>query len=222
MGRAIVVRDPVSGELPSDFDLLDAWAAGDSAAGDALTRRHYDRVFRFFEVKASHMADDLTQRTFLACVEALPSFRREAGFKAFLFGIARNMLLRDQRRDGRAERAQSFSDFAANEPWTSVSRLVVRGEEHRLLLCALAGLDDDFALPLQLHYFENLRVAEIGAAMGIPTSTVTSRLMRGRQLLRAGIQRLEGQAEVSRSLLGDLDRWARALVPATDAATSGP
>ena len=37
--------------MSADIELLDAWCAGDNAAGDALIRRHFEAVCRFFRSK---------------------------------------------------------------------------------------------------------------------------------------------------------------------------
>ena len=55
--------------MPSDIELLAAWRAGDAAAGHALMARHYPSVLRFFELSATWVAEDLTQKTFLAMLE---------------------------------------------------------------------------------------------------------------------------------------------------------
>ena len=60
-----------------DLEALEAWQRGDRDAGERLMRRHYTSVLRFFELKATAAADDLTQRTFLACMEGRDRFRGE-------------------------------------------------------------------------------------------------------------------------------------------------
>ena len=50
--------------------LLYAWRGGDRTAGDRLMRLHYAPIRRFFQLRAADVADDLTQRTFLASTEA--------------------------------------------------------------------------------------------------------------------------------------------------------
>ncbi|MCA9706795.1 MAG: RNA polymerase subunit sigma-70, partial [Myxococcales bacterium] len=135
---------------PDDHALLHAWQQGDAAAGERLMRRHYDAIHRFFEVKASFLADDLTQRTFLACMEAAASYRGESSVRAFLFGIARKQYLGYQRKDGRLESAMQFRDFGGRRTFTSVSTLVSRREEQHLLLRALVDLPAEQLMPLQL------------------------------------------------------------------------
>jgi len=58
----------------SDFELLDRWRAGDKPAGQALLARHFDSLCGFFASKTDRDADDLVQRTLLACVKAKQQF----------------------------------------------------------------------------------------------------------------------------------------------------
>ena len=80
--------------MSDDLDLLEAWRAGDKEAAGTLLRRHFSRVFQFFRSKLDDHVDDLTQRTFMACVEARERLRPEVSFRAYLLGIARKQLLR--------------------------------------------------------------------------------------------------------------------------------
>ncbi len=75
----------------TDEELLHAWRCGDKAAGDKLVDRHYESVDRFFRNKVNeHDLGDLTQRTFLACLEHPDRYegRHGATFKTYLLGIA--------------------------------------------------------------------------------------------------------------------------------------
>ena len=206
------------GEAPHDDDAVDlqllrAWQTGDGDAGEELMRRNYDRVRRFFEVKASFVAEDLTQRTFLACVERAAEIRADSSFRAYLFGIARKQYLMHQRGDGRREAAMAFSDFGGQRTKTSLSVVVARREEQQLLLRAMVELPADLLMTLQLHYWEGMKAREIGDAMALPTSTVTSQLARARKVLREQIQQAPGSPAVHAALLADLDGWTRSLAP---------
>ena len=48
---------------------------------------------------------------------------------------------------------------------------------------ALASLDEKYRLVLMLYYVEGFKTGEIGEILGMPESTVRSRLARGRQQL---------------------------------------
>jgi RNA polymerase sigma-70 factor (ECF subfamily) len=57
----------------------------------------------------------------------------------------------------------------------------------------------------------------MAAVLDIPPGTVKSRLFRGRELLKAQIVSLEGDAALHDSTIGDLDRWAKSMRRVLDA-----
>lgn len=194
--------------MDSDEALLASWRGGDTRAGRALFARHVDRISRFFFSKVQAGVDDLVQRTFLALLERseLPA---GVPVRAYLFGIARNLLLRrfrDEYRDGRHfdELSTSVADLA-----TTPSVLVDRRQHLQVLYAALQGLPLDLQITLELYYWEELPANEIGSILGVPEGTVRSRLRRARQLLGEGLRAL-GPA-IAESTLADLERWAREL-----------
>ena len=52
------------------------------------------------------------------------------------------------------------------------------------LFLAVMGLERKYRLPLLLHYFFGYAVREIGALLGLPENTVSTRLHRARAKLR--------------------------------------
>lgn len=194
---------------PEDFELLQRWRAGDPSAGDALVRRHYGAVLRFFEVR-TRLAEDLTQRTFLACVEGRERFRGDASFRAYLFGIARHQLFRHLEDERRVDRLASL-DEPEPQPGTSLSVLVARREEHQLLLTALSGLPEEVQTVIVLHYWDGLMAREIAEVLEVPTSTITTRLSRAREALGDRIRRVARRGRAFDAVLSDLDGWVRSL-----------
>ena len=201
------------GDDAADFALLEAWRGGDRGAGERLTRRHYDRVLRFFELKAGFEAEDLTQRTFLACVQsARTAFRGTGSFRAFLFGIARRQHQDHCRRAGRREAAFGKLEGDDGRRRTSLSARFARHQEYMLLLQAMAALPDELGTVVQLYYWEGMRTAEIAAVVAAPPSTVTTRLARARQLLRESIEQLgRMRPQVRDRLLDNLEGWSTSM-----------
>lgn len=194
----------------SDLELLDAWCAGEQAAGEALVRRHYARVYRFFDIKAPHLAEDLTQRTFLGCIEHRERWRRDSTFRAYLFGIARNQLLRYLERPERHDPLLNFEDTKA--ALASPSSVVARRDEQRMLLLALDALPIDLQLAMQLFYWEALSTGEIADVLGIQVSAVTSRLSRARQRIREHVLKMNRPGIGRDALVADIDTWTRSLL----------
>lgn len=168
----------------SDVDLLRAWQSGDQTAGGELLRRHLRAVHQFFAGKVDVVAvDDLAQRTFEAVARLRDDVRLDAGFRAFLFGVARLELLRHldewRRRGSRFDPLETSLEALGSGPVSAVVEIEVRER----IAAALRRLPIDFQLALELHYWDDLPLAEIAAALEIPVGTVKSRLSRGRAML---------------------------------------
>jgi RNA polymerase sigma factor (sigma-70 family) len=192
-----------------DYELLTAWRAGDHAAGDQLVRRYYGSIMRFFELR-TRAAEDLTQRTLLACVEGRERFRGDSTFRAYLFGIARRQLSRHIEHSARDEELSRFEPMGTGAG-TSVSMLVARAQEHQLLLQAMQGLAEEAQTVVALYYWEGLQAKEIADVLEVPTSTVTTRLARAREQLRRRVERLGRFGRAGHAVLADLEGWVRSL-----------
>lgn len=174
--------------MRSDLELLDAWRAGDTRAGDELVSRHWTSVSRFFRAKVGDDGADLISQTFLACVEGKDRIEGD-NVKAYLFAVARRRLADHFRRRARAPAIDfglsSLADLAAG-PATELGRRQ-RGE---LLRDGLARIPLDDQIALELAYFESLTTRELAAVLEVPENTVRSRLSRARDKLRAALAEL--------------------------------
>lgn len=197
--------------VATDFELLDAWRAGDRAAGSALFDRYFDSLFRFFRNKVTDGADDLVQQTFLACVQSRDGFRGDASFRTYLFTAARSKLydyLDHRRKEGAAV---DYGVTSCADLGISPSSIVARSEQQRLLLLALRELPIDLQIALELYYFEQIRGPELAHVLGVPEGTVRSRLRRGIEILRGRLEELLRTPGPAESTHTDLDAWAAAL-----------
>ncbi len=185
------------GEL-TDAALLEQWRGGDREAAETLMRRHYASVLRYFELNASWAADDLAQRTFVACVERADRVRETSAFRAYLMGIARRQLAMHQRELSKVAPLDAFEEVPQNA--TKLSTIVARSHEQLLALRALASLPRRPQLLLVLHYWEAVRTPELATFFAVPTSTIRSRLARARDLLR---RRMEAMARGPRLPVDD-------------------
>ncbi len=201
----------VTNPAPSDYELLAAWRGGDDEAGNLLVQRHVATLYRFFANKVNEGMEDLAQRTLLACVEARDRVDQDRSFRAYLLGIARNLLLRHYRhamRDARAERLQKAS---VEEIVGSPSRDLAVKQERKLLLRALRQLPVDAQVVLELYYWEAMTIAEIAVVLQSPEGTIKSRLSRGKAVLREKIGAMAADAVVRETTLTQLEDWARSL-----------
>lgn len=198
----------------SDTALIEAWRAGDRAAGKRLFERHYAGVARFFRNKVGDAGPDLIQRTFLACVEGRDRLRDDSSFRSYLFSIAYKILCkhyRELRRDH--DRVVDEVDFemVSARGLSSPASAVAARQEQRLLLEGLRRLPVDYQVVLELHYWEGFSAAELADALAIPVGTAKTRLRRGRELLEQRLHELGPSTLLLQSTLANLDLWATQL-----------
>lgn len=196
--------------MKSDFELLDAWRGGDRMAGNALFDRYFDALFRFFRNKVTDGADDLVQQTFLACVESRDRFRGDSSFRTYLFAVARSKLYDHLGRQHRAG-VIDYGVTSCADLGMSPSGMLAEDEQQRLLLVALRSLPVDLQVALELFYFERIHGPELAEVLGVPEGTVRSRLRRGRELLRAQLEKLLHTPLAAEQTMTDLESWAATL-----------
>ncbi len=198
-----------------DPELLAAWGGGDLGAGEALFERHFEPVARFFRNKlggVSEGADDLIQQTFLGAVEGRARFRGESSFRTYLFGVARNVLLkhyRQRHQDG--ARHVDFQLTALHDLDPSPSAVLARDHEHRLLLHGLRRIPLESQIALELHYWEGFTAREVGDALELPLGTAKTWIRRAKQQLCEQIALLSSGAMTADETEAGLETWARAL-----------
>lgn len=192
-----------AGDERGDRELLDAWAAGDDAAGNALVARHFSTVYRFFRTKVPDAADDLAQSTFLGCIEGRERFEGRSSFKTYLLGIARYQLLHHFRKRGREDLVelghQSVMDLAK-----SPSRIVADSEQQEILIGALQQIPLDYQMALELYYWEDLTQREVAEVLGVKEGTAKSRLSEGRALLREQLAKMPVSVQLRDSAMAVL------------------
>lgn len=153
------------------------------------------------------------QRTLLATVEGRG--RIASSFRGYLFGIARNQLLKylDERRRSPDDASLYFSPGTRPASIVSPSGAVAMRQEHWLLLQAIERLDDEQQIALALYYVQGLSTGEIGEACRVSPSTVSSRLHRARAALREALAQGRAPRSVREAVSTDLEAWVKSLGP---------
>jgi RNA polymerase sigma factor (sigma-70 family) len=176
---------------PSDNELLAAWREGDKQAGNALLSRHFGSLLRFFERKVGADADELIQRTLLACVESHHRLRGEASFRTYMFTVARHELYRFLRTRSAREAALDFGVSSLVDLKNSPSTQLAGREQLAALEDALQRLSLDDQILLELFYSEEFDSRALGEVFGIEPSSVRARLHRARTELEALLRTLD-------------------------------
>ncbi len=171
-----------------------ARAAGSSAAGDVelarrsvgdpdafteLYHRYLKGIYRYHLARTGHVqeAEDLTAQTFLTALESIHTFRGQAGFASWLFGIASHKLA-DHFRRSRVE-----LPLEAAEQLHSTAPLPEEAAQHHLDLARVAQvlclISPERAEALVLCLFGGLSLSEAAQAVGKSEAAVKMLVHRG-------------------------------------------
>jgi RNA polymerase sigma factor (sigma-70 family) len=149
---------------------------------EELFERQFDSVYGYLARRVGpELGRDLASETFTRAFAARKRYDPARGeARAWLFGIANNLLRRHYRDEERRLRAFARVDVAtdaASPELTLADALATLAQEERDVLLLFAWAD--------------LRYAEIATALGVPIGTVRSRLHRARAHVRAALEREE-------------------------------
>jgi RNA polymerase sigma-70 factor (ECF subfamily) len=141
-------------------------------------------------------ARDAAQETFLKIYRGLNSFRGESGLKTWIYRIAINQAMNQQRWWKRRRRDETMSlELSRNDSEitlghslegtnASPEELAIESERERRLMRALAEIKTEYRVALMLREIEELSYEEIAETLEISIGTVKSRIARGREELR--------------------------------------
>jgi RNA polymerase sigma-70 factor (ECF subfamily) len=172
----------------SDGELLERAAAGDEEAFTSLYRRRQGMVYRFALQMSGRrsVAEEVTQEVFLAVIRDAGRFDPARGSAlSYLYGIARNQVLRRLERDRPyvAIPEEPESDAAQ---WTAPEDTLgelTRSETIESIRRAVLALPSSFREVVVLCDLHEMSYAETAAALGCAVGTVRSRLHRARAML---------------------------------------
>ncbi len=174
----------------SDHQLFERLRAGQEQAFVALYHRRQPALYRFaLQMSGSApVAEDITQEVFLALLRDECGYDPDRGsLIAYLFGIARKLLLRqfERRRSDVPVDAAGKEDWRFAEPVDASDPLADLAGRERVeaLRRAVSSLPHRYREVVVLCDLEEVDYAEAAAALGCPIGTVRSRLHRARLLL---------------------------------------
>lgn len=163
------------------------------SSGEAFAvvyEEHFDDVYGYLCRRVGRDAgEDLTAQTFALALRDLESYEAARGsLRAWLFGVAANVLRAHRRSEERRLRALARTgvDPLLSEPDALDERLDAE-RTTRSLAGVLAALPAGDREVLLLHAWAGLTSDEIGFALGIPPGTARSRLNRTRRRLQSAL-----------------------------------
>jgi RNA polymerase sigma-70 factor (ECF subfamily) len=174
---------PAASDQPTDLDLMNLLAKGDSFAMRELMRRHQQWVGRiaFRMTSNASSAEDLVQETFLRLFRNASRYKPQASLKTYLRRIVVNLAI-DLRRS--AKPVVNPADDSPEPVAPPHPDPLVAQERKDRVQKAVQMLPARQRAALTLHRFENLSYREIAETLEISESAVESLLMRAYSALR--------------------------------------
>ncbi|NPA27398.1 MAG: sigma-70 family RNA polymerase sigma factor [Chloroflexi bacterium] len=177
----------------SDAELLERARQGDQDAFRVLYQRYARRVYGFLRAYTGdpELADELVNDVFLRVWKALPKYREQQQFLAWLFRIARNAAVDKFRRQKRRawlglDALLPGEDVDTTTPHPETAALTQ--EEYQRLDEALQQLPETYRTVLVLRFLEGLTTAEIAQVLGRSENAVRVLQHRALKALRTKLQ----------------------------------
>ena len=153
--------------------------------------RLYATAFRLCQHEKD--AEDLVSRTLTRVLEQIGSFRGESAFFTWMCSILANFYRMDMRRKA-ANAIVLNENLPENpDPRPNPSESLACADEAAVIRAAVDALAADLRAAIVLHYFDEMSVPEIAAALSVPEGTVYWRLHEGRRKIREMVAKVFGR-----------------------------
>lgn len=180
---------------PEDAALIERILAGDAGAFDRLYDRYFPRVYRFVDKRLRNRADteETVQEVFANLFWSLESYRGEAAFSAWVFGLTRRILASRFKR----KRADTVPLLEADDETVPTAPGIVASTPDpleayecserlsRLGTAAREDLSGEQWRLFRLHHLQNRSIQEIARTVAKSEDAVKSHLYRARKALLA-------------------------------------
>jgi RNA polymerase sigma-70 factor (ECF subfamily) len=175
----------------SDKALIKRILAGNHEACVELIRQYHAPIYRLLVhlCRDAHLAEDLSQETFLAAWAKIGSFNATSSLNTWLHTIAYRKFIDAHRRHERTVTTQSDPSIdraPADSPGPYESALA--SDQKRRLYRALDCLKPAERDVVVLHYLQGLTYEDMAAMLGQPTGTVKWRTREALEHLRNALE----------------------------------
>ncbi len=175
--------------MMSDATLIQAHHAGDPCAISTLMERYQNPLMGMLVNRVGPDAEDLFQETWVRVSKNIRDYDEQGSFKAWLFQIARRLVIDHYRR--KRARIQTISSQDDSLP-RSISNLhpeqnLMAAEVHAVFLDALSQLDEPTAEVVRMRLEDHIPFKSIAAHQGVPINTALGRMHRGLKRIREAL-----------------------------------
>ena len=207
-----------------DAELIRRTLAGDETAFTMLVKKYHKHVhaLAWRKIGDFHIAEDITQETFLRVYKHLTTLKELDRFPGWLYVIATRRCiawLRKKRLNAQlvedidmvAKGKGTYSQYVADQQEKTSTEA-----KQEVVKQLLAKLQESERTVITLYYFGEMTCEEISKFLGVSVNTIKSRLSRARQRLRKEeplIQEVLNNYQISTNLIENIIREVRDIKP---------
>src|ERR1035437_1386040 len=175
-------------ETLDDARLVELGLDGDRDAFGQLVTRYQSPVCALAYSACGNLShsQDLAQEIFIIAWRKLSDLKEPAKFRAWLYGIARNLIhnaFRQQTRNPLAAAEPLDESLATTATLSNPIAQAISKEEEGILWRSLEHIPETYREPLILFYREHQSIERVAEVMDLSEEVVRQRLSRGRKLL---------------------------------------
>ena len=172
------------GNSTDDADLLKRIAAKDRLAIQTLFGRYHVRVFRFLTrmTKNEAVAEELANETFMEIWRVAAKFEGRSAPSTWIFAIARNKAISLLRKRSDAELDDEMAAQIEDDGDTPEDS-ALKGDKAAMIKLCLEKLSAQHREVIDLVYYHEKSIKEVGEIVGIPENTVKTRMFHARKNL---------------------------------------
>jgi len=184
-----------------EANLVAASKKGDQDSFAQLVQQHQRRVFNlvFRMLQQYEEANEVTQETFLAAWQGLPSFRGDARFSTWLYRIAYNCALKqlEQRKRDRAIQVELQTEemVTSSTQEQRVDAEIESRARQALVHEQLANLPAKYRIVLVLRHLQDMTYEEMAEILTMPIGTIKTHLFRARNLLKERLEMFDRERQ---------------------------
>jgi len=148
--------------------------------------KYINKIYRFvfLKVNSQEIAQDLTSETFLRGWESFKNGQTIENPQAFLYKIARNLVIDHYREKGRRQIVSA--DFTPIiDPRTTLEEKIALNSDIEQVKVVLAGLKDDYQNIIIWRYLDDLPISDIAKMLDKSEEATRMLLSRALKSLRA-------------------------------------
>lgn len=195
VGRIFTTNTEDSESFELEKALVENAKTNETAFGQ-LYEQHYSAILHYIYHRTLNktIAEELTSNTFFNALNALPRYKHQAPFRAWLYRIALNELRLYFRKEQRRkiieetflckEKLEQSSVFGVD-----VDKQEKQSEQFEQLFQEISKLPNRYQEVITFRYFENLSYIEISQILNKRIGTVKSLIHRGLKRLRQKIEK---------------------------------